>query len=324
MVNLKNIPIILFSIIIFGLALTVKSKTKSIVQDAAKSQTGVSDQTLKKIVVSLRQQESLLKNGLVLHYTITQKPSEAVMQKNIGQIEKSFELHDVEAIFSGEKMWEQQKRFGVDGKLTLMESFSCNGTNGKRLIISGKTGVKKGWNNYNPSSRRSNPTSTQNILLILGLMGTQEQSLSDFIANHVEEIEMSQNGSEILLKFSAMKDKLDYSVLLDAEHGFWPKQITQIFKNATEGGAELGDLKHEYRDIEFGKTNIRGINIFYPRKMQYVSYVGSEFFGKDKPRTPGEFHPIVINEISIQSIRFEQEIPDARFQLIFPEGTIIQ
>lgn len=324
MVNLKNIPIILFSIIIFGLALTVKSKTKSIVQDAAKSQTGVSDQTLKKIVVSLRQQESLLKNGLVLHYTITQKPSEAVMQKNIGQIEKSFELHDVEAIFSGEKMWEQQKRFGVDGKLTLMESFSCNGTNGKRLIISGKTGVKKGWNNYNPSSRRSNPTSTQNILLILGLMGTQEQSLSDFIANHVEEIEMSQNGSEILLKFSAMKDKLDYSVLLDAEHGFWPKQITQIFKNATEGGVELGDLKHEYRDIEFGKTNIRGINIFYPRKMQYVSYVGSEFFGKDKPRTPGEFHPIVINEISIQSIRFEQEIPDARFQLIFPEGTIIQ
>lgn len=324
MVNLKNIPIILFSIIIFGLALTVKSKTKSIVQDAAKSQTGVSDQTLKKIVVSLRQQESLLKNGLVLHYTITQKPSEAVMQKNIGQIEKSFELHDVEAIFSGEKMWEQQKRFGVDGKLTLMESFSCNGTNGKRLIISGKTGVKKGWNNYNPSSRRSNPTSTQNILLILGLMGTQEQSLSDFIANHVEEIEMSQNGSEILLKFSAMKDKLDYSVLLDAEHGFWPKQITQIFKNATEGGVELGDLKHEYRDIEFGKTNIRGINIFYPRKMQYISYVGSEFFGKDKPRTPGEFHPIVINEISIQSIRFEQEIPDARFQLIFPEGTIIQ
>ena len=135
---------------------------------------------------------------------------------------------------------------------------------------------------------------------------------------------MSQKGTEIILKFSAMKGKLDYSVVLDVEHGFWPKQITQIFENATEDGADLGNLRYEYKDIEFGKINVKGTNVFYPKKMRYVSYVGSEFFGKDKPGTPGEFHPIVINEISTQSIRFEQEIQDTQFQLIFPEGTIIQ
>jgi len=324
MVNLKNIPIVLFSIIIVSQAPAGQSKTKPIVQVAAESQTGISDQTLKKIVASLRQQESLLKDGLVLHYTITRKPPEAAMQKNKGQIDKSFELHDVEAIFSGSKMWERQKRFGVDGKLALMESCSWSGTNGKRLIISGKTGVKKGWNNYNPSSRRSNPTSTQNILLILGLLGTREQSLSDFIANHVEQIEMSQKGPEILLKFSAMNDKLDYSVVLDAKRSFWPKQITQIFKNATEDGVELGDLKYEYRDIEFGKANVKGTNVFYPKKMRNISYAGPKFFGKDKSGTSGEYYPIVVDEISIQSIRFEQEIQDDQFQLTFPEGTIVQ
>ena len=324
MVNLKNIPIILFSVIIFGQALTGQSKTKPIVQVAAESKTGVSDQTLKKIIASLREQESHLKNGLVLHYTITRKPPEAAMQKNKGQIDKSFELHDVEAIFSGRKMWEQAKRFGVDEKLTLTSSFSWNGTKGKRLIISGKTDVKKGWNNYNPSSKRSNPTSTQNILLILGLLGTREQSLSDFITNHVKEIEMYQKGPEILLKFSAMNDKLDYSVVLDAKHGYWPKQITQIFENTTKGGVDLGDIKYEYRDIEFGKTNVKGINVFYPKKMRYVSYVDSRHFGKDKSGTPGELYPIVVDEISIESIRFGEEIPDDQFLLTFPEGTIIQ
>ena len=324
MVNLKNIPIILFCTIILGQGVAGQSKTKSTVQVAAESETGVSDQTLKKIVDSLRQQESLMKNGLVLHYTITQKPPEAVMQKNKSQIDKSFELQDVEAIFSGKKKWEQEKRFGVDGKLTLMSSYSWNGTKGKRLIISGKTGVKKGWNNYNPSSRRSNPTSTQNILLILGLLGTQEQSLADFIANHAKEIEMSQKGPEIILKFSAMKGKLDYSVVLDAEHCFWPKQITQIFKNATEDGVDLGDLKYEYRDIEFGKSEVKGTNVFYPKKMRYVSYAGPKVFGKEKSGASGEFIPMVIDEISIQSIRFGQEIPDDQFQLTFPEGTIVQ
>jgi hypothetical protein len=272
----------------------------------------------------LRRQESLLKNGLVLHYTITQKPSEAVMQKNKDQIGNSFELHDMEAIFSGEKKWEQEKRFGVDGKLTLMSSYSWNGTNGKRLIISGKTGVKKGWSNYNPSSRRSNPTCTQNILLIFGLLGTREQSLADFITNHAKEIEMSQKGPEIILKFSAMKDKLDYSVVLDAKHAFWPKQITQIFKNATEDGVDYGDLKYEYRDIEFGKTDVKGTNVFYPKNMKYISYAGTGLFGKKKSEASNEFYPVVIDEIAIKSIRFEKEIPDAQFQLTFPGGTIIQ
>lgn len=324
MANLKNIPIVLFSIIIVSQALAGQSKTKPAMQIAAESQTGVSDQTLKKIVASLRRQESLLKNGLVLHYKITQKPSEAVMQKNKAQMDKSFELHDVEAIFSGKKKWEQEKRFGVDGNLTLTESYSWNGTKGKRLIISGKSGVKKGWNNYNPSSRRSNPTCTQNILLILGLLGTQEQSLADFITNHVKEIEMAQKGPEIILKFSAMKGKLDYSVVLDAKHGFWPNQITQIFKNATEDGVDYGDLKYEYRDIEFGNTNVKGINVFYPKKMKYISYAGPELFGMAKSGASGEFFPLVIDEISIQSIRFEQEIQDNQFQLTFPEGTIIR
>jgi hypothetical protein len=324
MVNMKNIPIILSSIIIFSQALAGQSKTKPIAQVAAESQTGVSAQTLKKIIAGLRQQESLLKNGLVLHYTITQKPPEAVMQKNKGQMDKSFEVHDVEAIFSGQKKWEQEKRFGADGKLTLMSSYSWNGINGKRLIISGKTGVKKGWNNYNPASRRNNPTCTQNILLILGLLGTQEQSLADFIANHVKEIEMSQKGPEIILKFSAMKGKLDYSVVLDAEHGFWPKQITQVFKNAAEDGVELGDLKYEYRDIEFGESEVKGTNFFYPKKMRYVSYAGPKLFGKEKSEASGEFFPMVVDEISVQSIRFEQEIQDDQFQLTFPEGTIVQ
>jgi hypothetical protein len=324
MVNLKNIPIILFCIITFGQALARQSKTKPIVQIAVESQTGVSDETLKRIIASLRRQESLLKDGLVLHYTITRKPSEAVMQKNKDQIRNSFELHDVEAIFSGKKKWEQEKRFGVDGKLTLMSSYSWNGTNGKRLIVSGKTGVIKGWNNYNPSSRRSNPTCTQNILLILGLLGTQEQSLADFITNHVKEIEMSQNGPEVTLKFSAMKGKLDYSVVLDAEHAFWPKQITQIFKNANEDGVDYGDLKYEYRDIEFGKTDVKGTNVFYPNKMRYVSYAGPKVFGKEKSGASGEFFPLVVDEISIQSIRFEQEIKDDQFQLTFPEGTVIR
>ena len=53
MVNLKNIPIILFSIIIFGQALAGQSKTKPVVQVAAESETGVSDQTLKEIVDSV-------------------------------------------------------------------------------------------------------------------------------------------------------------------------------------------------------------------------------------------------------------------------------
>jgi hypothetical protein len=324
MINLKNIPIVLFSIIIFGQALAGQSKTKPIMQVAAENQTGVSDQTLMKIVASLRRQESLLRNGLVLHYTITQKPSEAVMQKNKDQIKKSFELHDVEAIFSGKKKREQEKRFGVDGKLTSTESYSWDGTKGKRLIISDKTGVKKGWNNYNPSSRRSNPTCTQNILLILGMLGTQEQSLSDFIINHVKEIEMSQKGPEIILKFSAMKGKLDYSVVLDAERSFWPKQVTQIFKNATEDGVDLGDLKCEYRDIEFGKSEVKGTDVFYPKKMRYVSYAGPEFFGKEKSGASGEFYPLVVDEISIRSISFEKEIRDDQFQLTFPKGTIIQ
>jgi len=303
-------------------------ENKPTVQVAGESETSVSDKTLKKIVVSLREQESLLKNSLVLHYTITRKPAESAMRKYKGvvgaEIDKSFEVHDVEAIFSGRKMWEQQKRFGVDGKPTLMESFSWNGTNGKRLIISERTGVKKGWNNYNLSSRSNNPTCTQNILLILGLLGTQEQSLSDFIANHVEEIEISQKGPEILLKFSVLEDKLDYSVVLDSNHGFWPKQITQIFRNANESGVDLGDLKYEYRNIEFGKTNVKGVDVFYPQKMRYISYAGSKYFGKEKSGTPGEFYPIVIDEISVQSIRFEQEIQDDQFQLTFPEGTIIQ
>lgn len=324
MENLKNIPIILFSIIIAGQMFAGQPKTKPAMQVAAEIQTGVSDQTFKKVITSLRLQESLLKNGLVLHYSITQKSSEVIMQINKDQIENSFELHDVEAIFSGNKMWEQEKRFGVDGKPTLTESYSWNGTNGKRLIISGKTGEKKGWNNYNPSSRRSNPTCTQNILLVLGLLGTQEQSLSDFITNHVEEIEMSQKGPEIILKFSAMKGKLDYSVVLDAEYAFWPKQITQIFKNATEDGVDYGDMKYEYRDIEFGKTDVKGIDVFYPKKMRYVSYAGPKVFGKAKSGASGEFYPMVIDEISVQSIQFEQEIQDDQFQLTFPEGTIIR
>jgi len=324
MVNLKNIPIILFSIIIVGQTLAGQSKTKPIAQVPAVSQTSVSDQTLKKVIISLRQQESLLKNGLVLHYTITQKPSEAIMQINKDQIENSFELHDVEAIFSGNKMLEHEKRFGVDGELTLTESYSWNGKNGKRLIISGKTGVKKGWDSYNPSSRRSNPTCTQNILLILGLLGTQEQNLSDFITNHVKEIEMAQKGPEIILKFSAMKGKLDYSVVLDAEHGFWPKQITQIFKNATEDGVDYGDMRYEYRDIEFSKSNVKGIDVFYPKKMKYISYAGPELFGKEKSGASGEFFPMVIDEIAVQSIRFGQNIKDNQFQITFPEGTIIR
>ena len=89
MVNLKNIPFILFSIIIAGQVLVGQSRTKPITQVVAESQTGVSDQTLKKIVASLRQQESRLKNDLSLHYTITEKPSEAVIQKNRDQIEKT-------------------------------------------------------------------------------------------------------------------------------------------------------------------------------------------------------------------------------------------
>jgi hypothetical protein len=324
MVNLKNISIVLFSIIIVGQTPADQPKAKPIAQVAAESQTRVSDRTLKQIVASLREQESLLKNGLVLHYTIIQKPSEAVMQIQKDQIENSFELHDVEAIFSGNKMREQEKRFGVDGELTLTESYSWNGKNGKRLIISGKTGVKKGWENYNPSLRRSNPTCTQNILLILGLLGTHEQSLSDFIANHVKEIEMSQKGPEIILKFSAMKGKLDYSVVLDAKHAFWPKQITQIFKNATEDGVDYGDMKYEYRDIEFGKTDLKGTDVFYPKKMRYVSYAGPKLFGKEKSGASGEFFPMVIDEIFIHSIHFEQEIQDNQFQLTFPEGTVIR
>ena len=121
-----------------------------------------------------------------------------------------------------------------------------------------------------------------------------------------------------------MKGKLDYSVVLDSEHAFWPKQITQVFKNAAEGGAELGDLKYEYRDIEFGKADVKGISVFYPKKMRYVSYAGSEFFGKEKSGTTGEFYPLITEEISVQSIRFEQKIPDARFKLTFPRGTVMQ
>ena len=323
MLNLKNIPIVLFSITIVSQSLVEQPKTKSTAQFAAENETVVSAQTLKKIVASLRRQESILKDGLVLHYTITQRPSEAIMQKNKDLMDKSFELHDVEAIFSGKKKWKQEKRFGADGKLTLTSSYSWNGTKGERLIISGKTGVKKGWNNYNPSSERSNPTCTQNLLLILGLLGTQEQSLADFITNHAKEIEMSQNGPEITLKFSAMKGKLDYTVVLDAEHAFWPKQITQIFKNATEDGVDYGDMKYEYRDIELGKSIVKGTNIFYPKKMRYVSYAGPKVFGKAKSDAPGQFFPMVIDEITIKSIRFEQEIPDTRFQLTFPEGTVI-
>jgi hypothetical protein len=328
MANLKNIPIILFSIIIFGQVPAGQLRTEPIVKAARESETDLSDKTLKKIVASLREQESLLKNGLVLHYTITRKPAEAAMRKYKGVVgtetDKSFEVHDVEAIFSGTKMWEQQKRFGVDGKLTLMESFSWNGTNGKRLIISERTGMKKGWNNYNPSSRRNNPTCTQNILLVLGLLGTRWQSLSDFIANHVEEIEISQKGPEILLEFSVLEHKMDYLVVLDSNHGFWPKQITQIFRNANESGVDLGDLKYEYKDIEFGKTSVGDVDVFYPKKMRYISYAGPKYFGKEKSGTSGEFYPIVVDEVSIQSIRFEQEIHDDQFQLTFPKDTIIQ
>jgi len=324
MISLKNIPIILFSIILFGQVPAGQSKTKSIAQVTPETETRVSNQTLKKIVSSLRKQESFLKDGLVLHYIITQKPSEAVMQKNKDQTGNSLELQDVEAIFSGKKMWEQEKRFGIDGELKLTEAYSWNGTNGKRLIISDKTGVKKGWNNYNPSSRRSNPTCTQNILLILGMLGTQEQSLADFITNHGKEIELSQKGPEIVLKFSAMKGKLDYSVVLDAEHAFWPKQITQIFKNATEDGVDYGDMKYEYRDIEFDKAYIKGTYVFYPKKMKYISYAGPKVFGKAKSGASGEFVPLVVDEISVQSIRFEQEIKDEKFQLTFPEGTVIR
>jgi len=37
-----------------------------------------------------------------------------------------------------------------------------------------------------------------------------------------------------------------------------------------------------------------------------------------------EFIPMVIDEISIKSISFEQKIKDEKFQLTFPENTIIQ
>ncbi len=113
-------------------------------------------------------------------------------------------------------------------------------------------------------------------------------------------------------------------MVLDVKRGFWPKQITQFFRNAKEDGADLGDLKYEYRDIEFGKTNVKGANVFYPKKMRYISYVGSKYFGKEKSGTPGEFYPIAVDEISIRSIRFEQEIQDDQFQLTFPKDTIIQ
>jgi outer membrane lipoprotein-sorting protein len=121
-----------------------------------------------------------------------------------------------------------------------------------------------------------------------------------------------------------MKGKLDYSVVLDAEHAFWPKQITQIFKNATEDGVDYGDLKYEYRDIEFGKTDVKGTNVFYPNKMRYVSYADPKVFGKEKSGASREFFPLVVDQISIQSIRFEQKIPDDQFQLTFPEGTVIR
>jgi len=228
------------------------SNQNSDLQLKVKNVTGVPYSDINDIIVSLRRQESLLKNNLILHYTITQKPPAVDTKKTneavVTEVNKSFEIHQVEAIFSGRKMWEQEIRFGPDGKRTLMTSFSWNGTSGKRLIISEITGVKKGWTNYNPSSKRSNPTSTQNLLLILGLMGTQEQSLSDFISNHYKEMEMSKKDSEILLKFSALEDMLDYSVVLDANRGYWPKRITRFFKNVKEDGVDLGDLKFEYTD----------------------------------------------------------------------------
>jgi len=288
---------------------------------------GAFDETLKQIVASLRAQESLLKSGLVLHYTITIKPPEAAIRiyKELGGTETGFEVHDVEAILSGSKMWAQEKRFGADGKPTLTESFAWNGTNGQRLITSEKTGVKKGWNNYNPSSRRNNPTCTQNILLILGLLGTAEQSLAAFIANHQAEIELSQKGSEVLLSFSVLNAKLDYSLVLDPNHAFWPKQITQIHRNATENGVDLGDVKFEYRNIEFGRVQVNGVDVFYPKKMQHISYIDPKHFGLDKETsgTSGELHLTVVDEIAIQSIRFDQDIPDDQFQLGFPEDTLI-
>jgi len=289
--------------------------------------TGAFDEILKKIVVSLREQESLLKSGLVLHYTITIKPPEVAMRvyKERGGTETGFVVHDVEAVFSGSKMWGQEKRFGADGKPTLTESFSWNGTSGKRLIISGNTGVKKGWNNYDPSSRRNNPTGTQNILLVLGLLGTQEQSLAGFIANHIEEIEITQKGSEVLLDFSVLEGTLDYSLVLDPNHAFWPKQITQIHRNATENGVDLGDIKLEYKNIEFGRANVKGVAAFYPKKMQHISYIDPKYFdlATETSGMSGELQLKVVDEIVIQSICFDQDIPDDQFQLSFPEGTLI-
>ena len=140
------------------------------VQDKIESMTEISPNVLNDIIANLREQESLLKNNVILRYTITKKPSD-VLIKNAGEVgaDKSYERHEVTAVFSSLKMWEESTRFGIDGKKTLKESFSWDGTSGKRLIISESTGVKKGWNNYNPVSTRSNPTSTQNLLLILVL-----------------------------------------------------------------------------------------------------------------------------------------------------------
>jgi len=58
--------------------------------------------------------------------------------------------------------------------------------------------------------------------------------------------------------------------------------------------------------------------------MKYISYAGPEILGNEKTETSGELIPIVIDEFSIKSIDFEQEILDDHFELDFPEGTILQ
>ena len=292
------------------------------IQDKAGNTIEISANVLNNIIANLKEQESLLKNNVVLSYTMTIKPPEVLLE-NTGQAGISYERHEVTAMFSSSKIWEQSTRFGVDGKKTLQESFSWDGTSGKRLIISESTGVKKGWNNYNPASARSNPTSTQNLLLIFGFLGTQEQSLSQFIANHHNEIEISQRDSEIFLKFSVLNDMLDYSVVLDSDHSFWPKHITQIYRNAKEDGIDLGDIRFEYRDIEFGQTNVGNSVAYYPKKMKYYSYLNSEMLGSDNIESSSESVPAVINEISINSIDFNQAIGDEKIQLDFPEDTVV-
>lgn len=274
----------------------------------------VTGEKLNAILEILRIQESALENATI-SYSLEQRPSRLLFTNAGGDPCEPLLVarHVVRAVLSGGKRWEYERRFDSDGRLQLTEEYAWNGTRGQRIIRNPRRQKTFGRRHYNPENRRSNPSGTDNLFVLVGAWALNERRMSEFLENHAGDIREDTQTGDLYVAHRARADTT-YEAVLSRRHGYWARHVVTA----------SGPARGEYRITRLGSLDTRKGKVFYPQSLSITTYGDPNDPENANAVAPGRIVRLVDEVITVDSIDFAQEHAESRFGLVFPEETVFK